>query len=48
MASGGYSCCEEASHCDEFSCCGARALGRELREFSSCGSWALRAQAESL
>ena len=48
MACGGNSCCEQASHLDEFSCCGAQALGRELRELSSCGSWALRAQAEQL
>ena len=38
-------CDARASHCDGFSCCGARALGVRdsvvvARGLSSCGAWA--------
>ena len=47
VASGGYSCCSAwVSHCGDFSCCGAQALGMQAsvvvaRGLRSCGSQAL-------
>ena len=45
VVSGGNSSCSARAHCDGFSCCGARGLGRQAsvaaaHGLSSCRSWA--------